>query len=69
MKKITKGEKYLIVLVEPNYNTYQCQEHGIYQKRHDVDDRKCLYCKKEHDRMTNIKELKEKYLTELGLTL
>ena len=65
--KISKIEKNLIALGDnEKYNTYHCAEHGIYQKRKDVDDKKCIYCKKENEVVENIDELKEKYRKELG---
>lgn len=50
------------------YNTYHCEEHGIYQKRKDVDDQKCIYCAKINSLVENINDLTEKYKKELGYT-
>ena len=56
-------------MVDDNYTTYDCTEHGIFQKRKDVDDGKCPYstCKGKVSLVENIDELKEKYKLELGL--
>lgn len=68
MKKISKQEKFLIATVDiEKYNTYQCDEHGIFQKVKGVDDGCCLYCKKKCKPLEAMEELKEKYENELGL--
>jgi len=68
MRKLQKTEKMIIAMVDDNYITYDCTEHGIFQKRKDVDDGKCPYstCKGTVSLVENINELKEKYKLELG---
>jgi hypothetical protein len=68
MRKLQKTEKMIIAMADDNYTTYDCTEHGIYQKRKDVDDGKCPYstCKGKVSLVENIDELKEKYKLELG---
>ena len=36
------------------YDTYRCNEHGIYQIRKDVpvENHYCLYCKKQHSKLS-----------------
>lgn len=56
MKKISKVEKTILQMNDRNkYDTYRCDEHGIYQIRKDVpeSERKCLYCKKKHTKLTD----------------
>ena len=68
MRKLQKTEKIIIAIVDDNYTTYDCTEHGIFQIRKDTDDGKCPYstCKGKVSLVENIAELKEKYRTELG---
>lgn len=63
MRKYNKSEKMIITLSDDNYTTYDCTEHGIFQKRKDVDDGKCPYtnCKGVVTPVENIKELREKF--------
>lgn len=68
MKKFSEIEKFVLAMTdEDNFNTYICSEHGIYQNRKDVDTKKCAYCQKEHEPLSNVSELKEKYKLELGI--
>jgi len=69
MRRLQKTEKMIIATVDDNYTTYDCSEHGIFQKRNDVDDGKCPYstCKGVVSLVKNIGELKEKFKKELGL--
>lgn len=59
-KKLSRVEIFLLQNTSDNsnYNTYRCSEHGIYQKRKDEDDAKCVYCKKEHEKI-DVKEFKK----------
>lgn len=65
-KKLSKVEKLLIVKVDDNYITLYCEEHGIFQKRVDINDNKCIYCKKSCEIVENLQELKDKYKSEFN---
>ena len=66
-KKFAKTEKVIIAMDNgENYNTYRCDEHGVFQKRKDVDDSKCPYCKKACNPVENIDELRQQFKKELG---
>jgi len=60
--RLSKVEKFLISDIDTEkFNTYHCKEHGIYQILKSNNDSKCLYCKKEHEPIENIQELKEHF--------
>lgn len=67
MERFCKIEKFLIANVDDNYTTYRCDEHGVFQKRKDIDDGCCIYCKKKYNPIENITELKEKFKKELNI--
>jgi hypothetical protein len=55
MKKLSKVEKTILQMNDnEKYDTYRCDEHGIYQIRKDVpeEDHKCVYCKKKHNKLS-----------------
>jgi len=61
MKKLSKVEKTILQINDNDkYDTYRCEKHGIYQIRKDVpeSDRKCLYCKKTHPKLSE-EEIKQ----------
>jgi len=61
-KTLSQVEKYLIVNANDNkYTTCYCNEHGVFQKRKDVDSCKCPYCNIECEVIENLKELQDKY--------
>jgi hypothetical protein len=61
-------EKWLIACVDTEkFNTYECEEHGIYKKSKDSDDGKCIYCGKVHEPLEDIEELKKQFSKELNL--
>ena len=45
MKKLTKTEKVLLTLTGPNYNSYRCAEHGVFQIPKERADQRCAYHK------------------------
>jgi hypothetical protein len=64
--KYSKMEKTLIMSTNDNYNTYKCQQHGVFLKRKDVDDGKCPY--KSNcgvDKISDIEKLKSQFMSEL----
>jgi len=69
MRKIQKTEKMIIAMSGDDYITYDCTEHGIFQKRKDVDGGKCPYstCSGKVSLVENIKELKDKFRLEFGI--
>lgn len=55
-KKLTKTEKVLLSMSDRSkYDTYRCEEHGIYQVRKDIPEetRGYAYCKKKHTKLTD----------------
>jgi hypothetical protein len=69
-RKYSKTEKVIIAMCGDNYVTYDCPEHGVFQKRKDVDDGKCPYstCKSTPVKIENIDELRKKFSEELGIS-
>jgi hypothetical protein len=60
-KRLSQVEKFLIENAnDDNYSTRYCNDHGVFQKRQDVDDGKCIYCKKQCEVIENLKEIQEK---------
>jgi len=59
-KKLNHVEQFLIAAADlRKYTPLYCEEHGVFFKRKDVNDKKCPYCKKKCKVIDNIKELKE----------
>lgn len=67
MKKLLKIEKHIIA-ISKNEVVYRCSEHGIFAKRKDVADGKCVYknCNGIIEEVQNIEELRKQCSAELG---
>ena len=67
MKKLLKVEKWIIASSK-NDVVYRCSEHGIFAKRKDVADGKCVRtnCNGIVEEVENIEELRKQCITELG---
>lgn len=69
MKKLLKIEKWLIATTTENETVYNCSEHGIFAKRNDVADGKCVHkdCNGIVSEVENINELRNQCKKDLGL--
>ena len=69
MRRLSKVEKLIIAEYDEEFNAYDCSEHGIFMRRKDKDDSKCLYsnCEGIVTTVNNIEELRDKYKKELNL--
>lgn len=70
MKKLTKPEKVLLATTDlEKFNSYYCDDHGLFLNRKDIDDSKCPYCKKLCAPIKDIYDLKVKFRNELGFNI
>ena len=66
MKKLSKVEKYIIAISDPEeYNVLVCPEHGVYAMRKDNKSTVCSYCKKQGEVLEDQRKLYEQYRKEL----
>lgn len=66
MKKLSKTEKYIIAISDPEeYNAFVCPEHGVYAMGKGYKSTVCSYCKKQGEPLSNQQELYEQYRKEL----
>lgn len=66
MKKLSKVEKYLIAISDPEeYNVFVCLEHGVYAIRKDEKNTECSYCQKQGEKLDGQQNLYEQYRKEL----
>lgn len=66
MKKLSKVEKYLIAISDPEeYNVFVCPEHGVYAIRKGEKNIECSYCQKQGGKLDDQQELYKQYRKEL----
>lgn len=66
MKKLSKVEKYIIAISDPEeYDVFLCPEHGVYAIRKGDEGTECPYCKEQVEKLKNQTELYEQYRKEL----
>ena len=66
MKKYSKEEKILLACSGDDYVAYNCDEHGAFLRRKDVDIDLCPYCKKKANPINNLLELRTEFRKELN---
>lgn len=69
MKKLSKVEKYIIAISDPEeYNVFVCPEHGVYAiRKGDKNNTACSYCQKQGEKLDNQQDLFNRYRKELTL--